>query len=171
MRNHTSKQPFSCAQCNLGFKVKADLLKHCESAHNGFVLLHETSEMDQSASMSLKPDEKPEIVTKIDENGQNQEQTTVIQYIYEDGETFEATRDGNAETEAQYTVVNISDVSAFQNAHTVVEEPKNATRVLSSTVNEDGTTTYMVTAEPEHQAIDDKTVVFLRISDGNEETT
>ena len=64
-----------------------------------------------------------------------------------------------------------SDVSAFQNPHTVVKEPKNATRVLSSMVNEDGTITYMVTAEPEHSAIDDKTVVFLRISDGNEETT
>ena len=87
------------------------------------------------------------------------------------------------DTNAQYTVVNISDVSAFQNAHTVIEEPKpsSTTRILSTTVNEDGTTTLMVATEPDdnagsdpnaghmEQIIDDKTVVFLRIPDENEE--
>lgn len=83
---------------------------------------------------------------------------------------------------AQYTVVNISDVSAFQNAHTVIEEPKpsSKTRILSTTVNEDGTTTLMVATEPDdnagtanvqinEQIIDDETVVFLRIPDENED--
>ena len=86
------------------------------------------------------------------------------------------------DTNAQYTVVNISDVSAFQNAHTVIEEPKpsSTTRILSTTVNEDGTTTLTVATEPDEdtettpnadmeQIIDDKNVYILRIPNENEE--
>merc|ERR550534_592894 len=88
--------------------------------------------------------------TKVEEIKlkQNEDQEeTVIQYILD-----ASSEDTNADdTNAQYTVVNISDVSAFQNAHTVIEEPKpsSTTRILSTTVNEDGTTTLTVATEPD----------------------
>lgn len=155
MKNHTNKLPFGCAQCNLGFKLKIDLVKHCETAHNGIVVL-------QSESDNLNP--------SASEEQPLEPQETVIQYILDTSEDPQNT----AEQETNYTVVNISDVSAFQNAHTVIQaEDGNTakTRILSSTLNEDGTTTLMVTTAEDEEAalvdssetIDDKTVVFLRI--------
>lgn len=90
MKNHTDKLPFGCAQCNLGFKQKSDLMKHCETAHSGILMLQEN------------------------------EDDSVIQYVFEDSE---------------YTVVNVSD-----------DFDKTA-RIL--TLNEDGSTTLMVENEPQ----------------------
>ena len=46
MKNHTNKLPFGCGQCNLGFKLKIDLSKHCETAHNGIVVLQERNDIE-----------------------------------------------------------------------------------------------------------------------------
>ena len=166
MKNHTNKLPFGCAQCNLGFKLKIDLIKHCQTAHNGIVVLQESNSEEEI----LKESETLVKAEEQSERPQNeQEQATVIQYILDAGDNnVSQSQDQASESEAQYTVVNISDVSAFQNAHTVIEEPKNTTRILSSTLNEDGTTTLMVATEPGmEEAIDEKTVVFLRMPDEN----
>ena len=63
-----------------------------------------------------------------------------------------------------------SDVSAYQNEHTVIEDQN---RILSTTQNEDGTTTYMVSTESgeEINQYDGKTVFFLRLPDNNEENS
>ena len=56
----------------------------------------------------------------------------------------------NSEPVEQYTVVNISDVSAYQNEHTVIAAEDNSAgtnRILSTTQNEDGTLTYMVATD------------------------
>ena len=41
MKNHTNKHPFGCAQCHLGFKLKQDLIKHCQTAHSGVLMLQD----------------------------------------------------------------------------------------------------------------------------------
>lgn len=132
MRNHTNKLPFGCGQCNLGFKLKIDLVKHCEVEHNGVLLMQ-------------------------DGNSQNDmHETTVIQYIYEEND-----EDPLQEPTEKYTVVNIGDVAAH------VIDGTNS-KIVSSTQNEDGTTTLMVENTTGEQ-IDSKNIVILRIQDDADE--
>ena len=132
MRNHTNKLPFGCGQCNLGFKLKIDLVKHCEVEHNGVLLMQ-------------------------DGNSQNDmHETTVIQYIYEEND-----EDPLQEPTEKYTVVNLGDVAAH------VIDGTNS-KIVSSTQNEDGTTTLMVENTTGEQ-IDSKNIVILRIQDDADE--
>ena len=149
MKNHTNKHPFGCGQCQLGFKLKQDLVKHCQTAHNGILMLQEGNSVEDS--LKVEKEEQTE---------------TVIQYIFD--EESATTASTNEQPVDQYTVVNISDVSAYHNEHTVIEDNN---RILSTTQNEDGTTTFMVATEPgeEITQFDGKTVLFLRIPDSNEE--
>ena len=160
MKNHSSNHAFCCAQCRIEFKLKKDLIKHCEMAHDGIVTMQEGELLGIEQSTADKQDDADEL-----EEVEEQSPTPVIQYILESSENISEGTNENT----QYTVVNISDVSAFQNAHTVIEEPK--TTILSSTLNDDGTTTLMVATEPGMEEVMDenKTVVFLRIPDDNEQ--
>ena len=152
MKNHTNKHPFGCGQCNLGFKLKQDLIKHCETAHNGIIVLQEGNTVEDNTKDATK------IV-----NVKEEQTETIIQYIFDD-ENAEQPVGGD-----QYMVVNISDVSAYDNAHTVIEDSNR----LITTQNEDGTTTYMVATEngEEVNQFDGKTVFFLKLPDNNDETT
>lgn len=140
MRNHTNKLPFGCGQCNVGFKLKIDLVKHCEVEHNGVMLMQDGNSQDDPNAM---------------------QETTVIQYIYEnEGEALE---EGEATAASEkYTVVNISDVG-----HTTLLDGSNS-KILSSTQNEDGTTTLMV-ENASGSEIDPKNIVILRIQDDEAE--
>ena len=151
MKNHTNKHPFGCGQCNLGFKLKQDLIKHCETAHNGIIVLQEGNTVEDNTKDATK------IV-----NVKEEQTETIIQYIFDDENAEQPVGD-------QYTVVNISDVSAYDNAHTVIEDSNR----LITTQNEDGTTTYMVATEngEEVNQFDGKTVFFLKLPDNNDETT
>ena len=77
----------------------------------------------------------------------------------------------NENEQPQYTI--ISDMSNYE-AQTVLEDSK--TRILSTTQNEDGTTTLMVTTddvdESEMNTDNQNTVVYLQIptEDGAEQT-
>ena len=150
MKNHTNKHPFGCGQCNLGFKLKQDLIKHCQTAHNGIVVLQEGNTVEDNTKDATK------IV-----NVKEEQTETIIQYIFDDENAEQPVGD-------QYTVVNISDVSAYDNAHTVIEDSNR----LITTQNEDGTTTYMVATEngEEVNQFDGKTVFFLKLPDNNDET-
>ena len=75
MKNHTNKLPFGCGQCNLGFKLKIDLSKHCETAHSGIVVLQETNEGEM-----LEPEEVDNGPMEQKIKHEDQEET-VIQYI------------------------------------------------------------------------------------------
>ena len=78
MKNHTNKLPFGCAQCNLGFKLKIDLSKHCETAHNGIVVLQERNEGEVTDTFISETNE-----IKVEEKFKQSEdqEETVIQYI------------------------------------------------------------------------------------------
>ena len=114
-----------------------------------------------------KADTEDKNHVKNEKQDEKQEPTeTIIQYIFD-----EDTEDQVEPVQSdQYTVVNISDVSAYQNEHTVIEDQN---RILSTTQNEDGTTTYMVSTESgeEINQYDGKTVFFLRLPDNNEENS
>ena len=75
MKNHTNKLPFGCGQCNLGFKLKIDLSKHCETAHNGIIVLQETN-----VSEVIETEEVENVPIEQKIKNENQEET-VIQYI------------------------------------------------------------------------------------------
>ena len=79
MKNHTNKLPFGCAQCSLGFKLKGDLVKHCETAHNGIVVLQERNEEEGEISENTDMNDAPPIEQKLKQNEDQEE--TVIQYI------------------------------------------------------------------------------------------
>ena len=72
-----------------------------------------------------------------------QEPTETVTFVTFDGDE----NNDNSEPVEQYTVVNISDVSAYQNEHTVIEDNSGTNRILSTTQNEDGTLTYMVATD------------------------
>lgn len=92
-----------------------------------------------------------------DGNSQNDmHETTVIQYIYEEND-----EDPLQEPTEKYTVVNIGDVAAH------VIDGTNS-KIVSSTQNEDGTTTLMVENTTGEQ-IDSKNIVILRIQDDADE--
>ena len=162
MKNHTNKLPFSCNQCNIGFKIKVDFMKHVETAHNG--IIHNETEEDNNADNDT--------VANTNENPNDALQdTTVIQYIYQ-----EPGEDGQGTEAPQYTI--ISDVSAYEHAQTVIEDTK--TRILSTTQNEDGIT-LMVTTDGTGDGTEgiqdqnaDQNIVYLEIpieeTDGSEET-
>ena len=153
-KNHTNKLPFSCHQCNVGFKIKEDFTKHVETAHNGIIQVH-ASENNED-----------EIVAVNTENASDPLQdTTVIQYIFQ-----EEPREGQQPSEApQYTI--ISDVSAYENA--VIEDSK--ARILSTTHNQDGSTTFMMTTDENATEVEDpnadQNIVYLinPIDEGNSE--
>ena len=162
VKNHTNKLPFSCNQCNIGFKIKVDFMKHVETAHNG--IIHNETEEDNNADNDT--------VANTNENPNDALQdTTVIQYIYQ-----EPGEDGQGTEAPQYTI--ISDVSAYEHAQTVIENTK--TRILSTTQNEDGIT-LMVTTDGTGDGTEgiqdqnaDQNIVYLEIpieeTDGSEET-
>ena len=117
MKNHTNKHPFGCGQCNLGFKLKQDLIKHCETAHNGIIVLQEGNTVEDNTKDATK------IV-----NVKEEQTETIIQYIFDD-ENAEQPVGGD-----QYTVVNISDVSAYDNAHTVIEDSNRLITTQNPTI-------------------------------------
>ena len=83
MKNHTNKLPFGCGQCNLGFKLKIDLSKHCETAHNGIVVLQERNDIEgremAAATFTNEVNETKVEEIKLKQNEDQEE--TVIQYI------------------------------------------------------------------------------------------
>ena len=80
MKNHTNKLPFGCGQCNLGFKLKIDLSKHCETAHNGIVVLQERNDIEgEAATFTNEVNETKVEEIKMKQNEDQEE--TVIQYI------------------------------------------------------------------------------------------
>lgn len=116
--------------------------------------------VEESTEESSAEAANPEI---INEEEANEDNNTVIQYILDTSSMSDAVSDAKNE-ESQYTVVS------FQNGEEVSESQGGPT-ILSSTVNADGTTTYMVMATEENeennvvnQVIEaDKNVLLLRI--------
>jgi transcription elongation factor Elf1 len=190
MKNHSNQLPFGCGQCQLGFKLKCDLVKHSKDLHNGVTVL-------QDGNSNQDFDQNFVVVKEQEEEEEEEEKTEqVIHYIIDNSQTSSDLSSGQTGQQTQYTVVNISDVSAYQNEHTVIEatqeqNQQNSSRILSATQNEDGTTTLMVStndSEMEENAtttlmvssnddpeieeigqIDGKTVVLVRLSDTQEE--
>ena len=84
MKNHTNKLPFGCGQCNLGFKLKIDLSKHCETAHNGIVVLQERNDIEGGevapATFTNEVNET-KVVEEIKMKQSEDQEETVIQYI------------------------------------------------------------------------------------------
>ena len=83
MKNHTNKLPFGCAQCNLGFKLKIDLSKHCETAHNGIVVLQERNDIEggEVAATTFTNEVNETKVEEIKMKQNEDQEETVIQYI------------------------------------------------------------------------------------------
>ena len=158
MKNHTSKLPFSCGQCNVRFKVKEDYLKHAETAHNGIIHVQNENGSGETVTTINNADASTSANDPL--------QDTVIQYILEPSEQEIV----NENEQPQYTI--ISDMSNYE-AQTVLEDSK--TRILSTTQNEDGTTTLMVTTDDVDEDeinTDQNTVVYLQIptEEGTEQT-
>ena len=81
MKNHTNKLPFGCAQCNLGFKLKIDLSKHCETAHNGIVVLQERNDIEGEVPATFTNEVNETKVEEIKMKQNEDQEETVIQYI------------------------------------------------------------------------------------------
>ena len=63
MKNHTNKHPFGCAQCHLGFKLKQDLIKHCQTAHGGVLMLQDGNSATENDNAI--PEAEPNTVSSI----------------------------------------------------------------------------------------------------------
>ncbi len=172
MKNHDNKKAFGCRQCSMDFDLKIDLAKHCNDVHKGVVLLEECSIDEEIIPVSTKPSKHRVIGQRITNDNT---ETTYIEYVVNEDATSSnvATEAGQhlepaaasptSDQQTQYTVVNISDVSAFQNAHTTVVQDDNC-KVIQ---NEDGTTT-LITAGDQIGEIDGKTVLLVRLPDAED---
>ena len=103
-----------------------------------------------------------------------QEPAETVTFVTFDGDE----NNDNSEPVEQYTVVNISDVSAYQNEHTVIAAEDNSAgtnRILSTTQNEDGTLTYMVATDGDNDNTatnyEGKTVFFKLVMPEENNTT
>ena len=124
-----------------------------ETAHNGIIQVH-----------ASENNEDNEIVAVNTENANDPLQdTTVIQYIFQEEPSEQPSE------APQYTI--ISDVSAYENA--VIEDSK--ARILSTTHNQDGSTTFMMTTDENATEVEDpnadQNIVYLinPIDEGNSE--
>lgn len=175
MKNHTGQLPFGCQQCSQDFKLKSQLIQHSNQEHNGIVMLQRGQEEEEEQQLGSR------IVvdtSSLIQNNLDQLESSTTHYVIQDDKPEQETADTQTYRiqesavgeDQEYTVVNISDVSAYQNEHTVIEE--SVTEVLSTTHNEDGTTTYMVTANTDEsggQEMAGKTVLLVRLPQGFEQ--
>ena len=172
MKNHQNRRAFGCRQCDLDFDLKTDLVTHCNNDHNGVVLLQEC---DEQANIVITQD-----FTDSKDNSMDIDETTLIEYIVKDDNMTSATSATTVEGDesvqvidstpaaTEYTVVNISDVAAYQNTHTtVVQDDHPGGQGCKIVQNEDGTTTLvMPSAAGENIGqIDGKTVLLVRLPD------
>ena len=159
------EKPYKCTYCTFSSASATNLKTHMknhtnklqvETAHNGIIQMEDNNVVvDDNVE---NPAENP--------NEPNLQDTTVIQYIFQENE-----EDDQGTEQPQYTII-----SEYEHAQTVIEDTK--TRILSTTQNEDGIT-LMVTTDgtgnteeiENHQNSDNQNIVYYEIPiEENEET-